>query len=165
MFSSCIAKSCNFFYWYSPRHNIVLSFMLKQPISSLKDYIPQLQDNIFDEMSFSMTKVLPVLSYHHLTLLLLFFGFYIDHFLICPRMLVMSTFLSGENIIFKIVRWIKHNKGCVCSWFWCDYTEFNQRLHCIFSYTPIIFSFEYIFWGSFSFKVLQFKGGITVSPE
>ncbi|KAL2465890.1 hydroxyproline-rich glycoprotein family protein [Abeliophyllum distichum] len=38
-------------------HNVVASFMLKKPASFLKDYISQLQDDIFDEISFSTTKV------------------------------------------------------------------------------------------------------------
>ncbi|KAL0428426.1 UNVERIFIED_CONTAM: hypothetical protein Slati_3017400 [Sesamum latifolium] len=36
---------------------IVASFMLKKPAYFLKDYILQLEDDIFDEMSFSSTKV------------------------------------------------------------------------------------------------------------
>ncbi|KAK6120441.1 hypothetical protein DH2020_045819 [Rehmannia glutinosa] len=38
-------------------HDIVASFMLKKPASFLQDYILQLEDDIFDEMSFSSTKV------------------------------------------------------------------------------------------------------------
>ncbi|KAI3446544.1 hypothetical protein Pfo_029516 [Paulownia fortunei] len=38
-------------------HDIVASFMLKKPASFLEDYILQLGDDIFDEMSFSSTKV------------------------------------------------------------------------------------------------------------
>ncbi|KAG8372191.1 hypothetical protein BUALT_Bualt12G0040700 [Buddleja alternifolia] len=108
-------------------YDIVASFKLKKPASFLQNYILQLEGDIFDEMSFSTTKV---------------------H--------IISLESAGSNIT-KVVFAVE-----------ADVTTQSlikgSFVSLITRQTALALT-DSLFGDPFSFEVLKFRGGITVSPD
>ncbi|KAM3288478.1 hypothetical protein P3S67_021908 [Capsicum chacoense] len=116
-------------------HDIVASFMLEKPVALVEDYIMQLEDDIFDEISVSNTKV-EIISLENIT---------------------------GSNItrvVFAVDSDMKNMRisPTALSLVRSDFESVITRL----SFLRLAPS---LFGDPFSFEVLKLRGGITVIPK
>ncbi|KAK4346111.1 hypothetical protein RND71_036287 [Anisodus tanguticus] len=116
-------------------HDIVASFMLEKPVSFVRDNILQLADDIFDEISVSNTKV-DIISLENIT---------------------------GSNItevVFAVDSEVKNTRVSLTA-----LSLVRSELETVITGQSALHLTAPLFGNPFSFDVLKFRGGITVSPK
>ncbi|MCE3049371.1 hypothetical protein HAX54_044720 [Datura stramonium] len=116
-------------------HDIVASFMLEKPVSFVKDNILQLADDIFDELSVSHTKV---------------------------KIISLENIAESNitEVIFAVDSEVKNGRVSLTalSLVWSEFEIVITGQSALHLTTPL-------FGDPFSFDVLKFRGGITLSPK
>lgn len=116
-------------------HDIVASFILEKPVSFVKDNILQLADDIFDEISVSHTKV-EIISLEN---------------------------IAGSNItevIFAVDSEVKNGTVSLTA-----LSLVRSEFETLITGQSSLHLTAPLFGYPFSFDVLKFRGGITVSPK
>ncbi|CAN4109340.1 unnamed protein product [Withania somnifera] len=116
-------------------HDIVASFMLEKPVSLMEDYVVQLEDDIFDEISVSNTKV----------------------------EIVSLENVAGSNItrvIFAVDSDMKNMKISPTA-----LSLVRSELESVITHQLFLRLMPSLFGDPFSFEVLKLRGGITVIPK
>ncbi|XP_009799065.1 uncharacterized protein [Nicotiana sylvestris] len=119
---------------YQTGHDIVASFML-EPVPFVKDYIVQLADDIFDEISVSNTKV-EIISLEN---------------------------IAGPNItevVFAVDSAVKNIRVSLTA-----LSLVRSEFETVLTGQSALHLTASLFGDPFSFDVLKFRGGITVSPK
>ncbi|XP_059295884.1 uncharacterized protein LOC132049195 [Lycium ferocissimum] len=118
-----------------PGHDVVASFMLEKPVSFVQDNIWQLADDIFDEISVSNTKV-DIISLEN------------------------TTRLNITEVVFAVDSEVKNRRVSLTalSLVW-------SVLESVITGQSTLQLTAPLFGDPFSFDVLKFRGGITVSPK
>lgn len=137
-------------------------FRLKKPASFLKDYILKLEDDIFEEMSFSSTKVL----FAAVVL--------IDFQLYCLSSLLVSfvnlDFISFYMAQVNILSLESEAGSNITKVVFAVESDLTTRSLIRASFVSLITNQSFLhltaslFGDPFSFDVLKFRGGITASP-
>ncbi|XP_004249109.1 vacuolar protein-sorting protein bro1-like isoform X1 [Solanum lycopersicum] len=116
-------------------HDIVASFMLEKPVMFVNDNILQLADDIFDEISVSHTKV-EIISLEN---------------------------IAGTNItevIFAVDSEVKNGRISLTA-----LSLVRSEFEAVITGQSALHLTATLFGDPFSFDVLKFRGGITVSPK
>ncbi|XP_009625826.1 uncharacterized protein [Nicotiana tomentosiformis] len=120
---------------YQTGHDIVASFMLEKPVPFVKDHIVQLADDIFDEISVSNTKV-EIISLKN---------------------------IAGSNItevVFAVDSAVKNIRVSLTA-----LSLVRSEFETVITGQSALHLTASLFGDPFSFDVLKFRGGITVSPK
>ncbi|OIS97623.1 PREDICTED: vacuolar protein-sorting protein bro1-like [Nicotiana attenuata] len=116
-------------------HDIVASFMLEKPASLMEDYTLQLEDDIFDEISVSNTKV-EIISLENIT---------------------------GSNItrvVFAVDSDVKNMRISPTA-----LSLVRSEFETVITHPSFLHLTASLFGDPFSFDVLKLRGGITVIPK
>ncbi|KAK6778861.1 hypothetical protein RDI58_025579 [Solanum bulbocastanum] len=116
-------------------HDIVASFMLEKPVSLMEDYIVQLEDDIFDEISVSNTKV-EIISLEN---------------------------VAGSNItrvVFAVDSDLKNMRISPTA-----LSLVRSEIETVITHQSFLHLTASLFGDPFSFDVLKLRGGITVIPK
>ncbi|CAN4118681.1 unnamed protein product [Withania somnifera] len=116
-------------------HDIVASFMLEEPVSLMEDYIVQLEDDIFDEISVSNTKV-EIISLEN---------------------------VAGSNItrvVFAVDSDMKNMRISPTA-----LSLVRSDFETVVTHQSFLHLSPSLFGDPFSFNVLKLRGGITVIPK
>ncbi|KAJ8534330.1 hypothetical protein K7X08_007654 [Anisodus acutangulus] len=116
-------------------HDIVASFMLEKPVSFVRDNILQLADDIFDEISVSNTKV-DIISLENI------------------------TGLNITEVVFAVDSEVKNTRVSLTA-----LSLVRSELETVITGQSALHLTAPLFGDPFSFDVLKFRGGITVSPK